>query len=133
MGGDTHDLPRIPRWHRDRMIIIGDAAHAASPSSGQGASMAIEDAVVLTKCLRDLRDPDAAFTAYAALRRPRVERVVAMGARSSSAKAPGPIGRLLRDMVLPVVLRHLARKSQGWLFDHHLDWNARIEVPAQAA
>jgi 2-polyprenyl-6-methoxyphenol hydroxylase-like FAD-dependent oxidoreductase len=36
------------------MIVIGDAAHATSPSSGQGASMAIEDAVVLAKCVRDL-------------------------------------------------------------------------------
>ena len=39
------------------MIIVGDAAHATSPSSGQGASMAIEDAVVLAKCLRDLMLP----------------------------------------------------------------------------
>jgi hypothetical protein len=35
------------------MIDLGDAAHATSPSSGQGASLAIEDAVVLAKCLRD--------------------------------------------------------------------------------
>ena len=33
-------------WHGDSMVIIGDAAHATSPSSGQGASMAIEDAIV---------------------------------------------------------------------------------------
>ncbi len=42
-----HSIPHLPRWHRDRMLVIGDAAHAPSPSSGQGASLAIEDAVVL--------------------------------------------------------------------------------------
>ena len=39
----THDLPRVKTWRSRRMVIIGDAAHAASPSSGQGASMAVED------------------------------------------------------------------------------------------
>ena len=32
----------VPVWHDDRMVIIGDAAHATSPSAGQGASMALE-------------------------------------------------------------------------------------------
>jgi 2-polyprenyl-6-methoxyphenol hydroxylase-like FAD-dependent oxidoreductase len=36
------------------MVIVSDAAHAPSPSAGQGAPMAAEDAVVLAKCLRDL-------------------------------------------------------------------------------
>lgn len=45
-GDNTHDLGHVPTWHRDRMIVIGDAAHAPASSSGQGASMAAEDAVV---------------------------------------------------------------------------------------
>ncbi|MGO8981401.1 MAG: FAD-dependent oxidoreductase, partial [Streptosporangiaceae bacterium] len=48
----VHTLPQLPRWHDDRMIVIGDAAHAPSPSSGQGASLSIEDAVQLAKNLR---------------------------------------------------------------------------------
>ncbi|HKU10634.1 MAG TPA: NAD(P)/FAD-dependent oxidoreductase, partial [Sinomonas sp.] len=46
-----HTLPHLPTWHTDRMIVIGDAAHAPSPSSGQGASLSIEDAVQLGRCL----------------------------------------------------------------------------------
>ncbi|MGH3828142.1 MAG: FAD-dependent monooxygenase [Pseudonocardiaceae bacterium] len=42
---------------RDRMVIIGDTAHAAALATGQGASMALEDAVVLAKALRDMPDP----------------------------------------------------------------------------
>jgi 2-polyprenyl-6-methoxyphenol hydroxylase-like FAD-dependent oxidoreductase len=46
---NAYDLPHLSDWHRDHMLIIGDAAHAASPATGQGASMALEDAVILAK------------------------------------------------------------------------------------
>ncbi|TMC68585.1 MAG: FAD-dependent monooxygenase [Chloroflexi bacterium] len=127
-GTDQYDLPRVPRWYRGSMIIIGDAAHAASPSSGQGASMAIEDALVLAKCLRDLSEPAAAFTAFERLRRPRVERVVAFGARSSSNKAPGSVGRVIRDLLAPFFLKLIARQSQDWLFGYHVEWDDRVRL-----
>jgi FAD-dependent urate hydroxylase len=107
------------------MIIIGDAAHAPSPSSGQGASMAIEDAVVLGKCLRDSHDIPSAFVLFERLRRRRVERIVAYGARSSSTKAAGPVGRILRDLALPFVFRHLVtEKKMAWMYEHHIEWTA---------
>jgi 2-polyprenyl-6-methoxyphenol hydroxylase-like FAD-dependent oxidoreductase len=121
---NTHDLPQVPTWHRGPMVIIGDAAHAPSPSSGQGASMAAEDAVVLAKSLRDLPDLPRALDAYERLRRRRVERIVAQGARSSSSKTPGPVGRGLRDLLLPVVFRFLVTdRSLAWVYDHHIDWD----------
>jgi 2-polyprenyl-6-methoxyphenol hydroxylase-like FAD-dependent oxidoreductase len=121
-------MPRVPVWHRDRMIIIGDAAHAASPTSGQGASMAIEDGVELARCLGDNSDdPEAAFAAYERLRRERVERVVAFGAERNASKMPGPFGRLVRDLVLPTIFkRHSSPKAMqqlAWLFDHHINWD----------
>ncbi len=130
---DQQDMPTVPTWWRGPMIIIGDAAHAASPSSGQGASMAMEDAIVLAKALRDLPDTARACAAFEQLRRPRVERVVAYGARSSSGKAAGPIGRVIRDLLLPVVLKRFATQAQDWLFAYHIDWDARIHVDARAA
>jgi 2-polyprenyl-6-methoxyphenol hydroxylase-like FAD-dependent oxidoreductase len=69
------------------MLLIGDAAHAASPATGQGASMAIEDAVILAKALRDSNDLDQARQLYERLRRPRVEQNVAASARLSSGQA----------------------------------------------
>ncbi len=125
-GTDQYDLPKVPTWYRGPMIIIGDAAHAASPSSGQGASMAIEDALVLAKCLRDLPEPSAAFPAFERLRRSRVERVVAFGARSSSNKAPGPVGRVIRDLLMPFFVKFFARQSQDWLFGYRIDWDDRV-------
>ncbi len=126
-GWATHDLPSVPTWHRGSMIVIGDAAHATSPSSGQGASMAVEDAVVLARCLRDLRDTGQALAAYERLRRGRVERIVAHGARTSNSKAAGPVGRVLRDLMLPVILKRVASGgSLAWMHDYHIDWDEKV-------
>ena len=126
-GWATYDLPSVPTWHRGAMIVIGDAAHATAPSSGQGASMAIEDAVVLARCLRDLPETRRAFAAYERLRRRRVERVVAHGARTSNSKAAGPVGRVLRDLMLPVILKRVASGgSLAWMHDHHIDWDEKV-------
>ena len=128
VGWATYDIPSVPRWHRDNLVIIGDAAHATSPASGQGASMAIEDGVELGRCLRDLPDPRSAFAAYERMRRERVEKVVANGARSSNAKAAGPVARVLRDAFLPIFLRKQAAQADMWLHGHHIDWDAPVAV-----
>jgi FAD-dependent urate hydroxylase len=126
-GWATYDLPSVPTWYRGTMIIIGDAAHATAPSSGQGASMAIEDAVVLARCLRDLPDTGRAFAAFERLRRARVERIVAHGARTSNSKAAGPVARVLRDLMMPLILKRVASgNSLMWMHDYHIDWNEKV-------
>ena len=133
-GDNTHDLPSVPTWRRGPMVIIGDAAHAPAPTSGQGASMAAEDAVVLAKCLRDQADIPEALATYERLRRPRVERIVAQGARTSSTKTPGPVGRIARDIMLPLVFRFLVTdKSTAWIYDHHIDWDSPVTPATRAA
>lgn len=123
----TYDFPSVPVWRSGRMVIVGDAAHATSPSSGQGASMAIEDALVLARCLRDRPDVPSAFASYENQRRRRVERIVALGKRSGDGKAAGPVARVIRDLMLPMVFRHLATSdSRDWVFDHQLRWDDRV-------
>jgi 2-polyprenyl-6-methoxyphenol hydroxylase-like FAD-dependent oxidoreductase len=124
--GPMEDVPRVATWHRGRVVLIGDAAHAASPSSGQGASIAIESAVQLARCLRDLPYAEA-FPAYEALRRERVERIIAMGARTNSDKAAGPVARVLRDLLLPVAMKLLAKpEKMAWQFTYAIDWDAPV-------
>ena len=106
-GDNTYDLPSVPTWHTDRMVIIGDAAHAPSPTSRQGASLAAEDAVILAKALRDQPAMGQALAAYERLRRDRVEKIVAEAARASSNKAPGPAGRAVQGIILPLVFKFL--------------------------
>lgn len=87
------DLPLGLRWHTPRAVIIGDAAHAASPATGQGASMALEDAVILAKALRDAPDTATALADFDRIRRPRVERNIATSAALSAGSPPsGPPG-----------------------------------------
>jgi 2-polyprenyl-6-methoxyphenol hydroxylase-like FAD-dependent oxidoreductase len=124
----TYDFPTVPVWHRGRMVIIGDAAHATSPAAGQGASMAIEDAVTLGKCLRDVPDVTQALVTYERLRRERVEAVVARGKRNGDDKVTGPLGRIVRDFFLR---RAFAKPSAGedpnaFMWDHHIDWAAPV-------
>lgn len=65
------DLDPEGPWHAGTTVLIGDAAHALSPATGRGAGLAIEDAIILAKCVRDRPGaPGAAFTRYEQLRRP---------------------------------------------------------------
>ncbi len=130
-GDSTHDLGHVPTWHRGRAVLVGDAAHAPSPSSGQGASLALEDAVVLAACLRDHREPPAAFAAYEAARRSRVERVVRAGARTSSAKIPGRLGTVARDAGMRVAFRwFVTDRSTAWMTDHRVGLDAPVGTTA---
>ncbi|MFR0355318.1 FAD-dependent oxidoreductase [Streptomyces sediminimaris] len=91
---DATEIPTGSPWRSGRTLLVGDAAHAASPATGQGASMALEDAVVLAKCLRDAPDTDAALARYEELRRPRVEHnIVVSGNISRGVPSPSPAGR----------------------------------------
>jgi len=122
----THSLPHLPVWHRDRMVVIGDAAHAPTPSSGQGASLAVEDAVVLAKCLRDLPHQEA-FAAYERLRRARVEQIAKVAARVNSSKAAGPAVRVFRDALLPAIMKLTANSKQVTeQFRYHIDWDTPV-------
>ncbi|MFC3451727.1 FAD-dependent oxidoreductase [Amycolatopsis speibonae] len=105
-GGHSYDVPSTPVWSNSSMVLVGDAAHAASPAAGQGASMALEDSVVLAQCLRDLPDAPTAFAAYERLRRARVEKLVASSAAVSSGTT--------------------SDRDRNWLYQHHIEWDAKI-------
>lgn len=134
---NLYDLTAVPGWQAGRMVVLGDAAHAASPSSGQGVSMAAEDAVALAVCVRDHADPADALAAFVVTRKKRAQRVVEYGRRYSSMKAPGPIGRALRDFALPLMFRHQSRagsRAFKWLYDYALPGTPiRTEPPQPSA
>jgi 2-polyprenyl-6-methoxyphenol hydroxylase-like FAD-dependent oxidoreductase len=62
-------------WVRKRVALIGDAAHATSPNMADGASMAVEDALVLTRMLMTHKSPDEALSAFTERRRARLNWV----------------------------------------------------------
>ncbi len=124
----VHDIPTAPIWHKGPAVLVGDAVHATSPNSGQGASMAVEDALVLAKCLRDIPDIERAFAAYERLRRERVEKVVAYSRRIGQSKAiSNPVARWVRDQIMPFALKRFANsESHAWLYTYHVDWDEEV-------
>jgi 2-polyprenyl-6-methoxyphenol hydroxylase-like FAD-dependent oxidoreductase len=131
--GALHIMPPVPHWHRDRMVLVGDAVHAPSNSTGQGASLAIESAIQLTRCLRDIPDVASAFDAYERLRRTRVEKIAARGARISHAKAPGPIAQRFMRVVVPLMVKTVnVEKTMAVEKGYTIDWNAPAQEDANA-
>lgn len=117
-----HILRHVPVWHRQMMTLVGDAVHGTTTSSGQGASLALEDSLILARCLRDVSDVQQAFTMYEQLRRPRVERVARMGRRGSQAKVAGPLLRRFQGLVMPLALKlFIHPEKESWLYDYQID------------
>lgn len=123
-----YDIPTQRVWHKGSIALIGDAAHATSPSAGQGAALALEDAIVLAKCLRDLPDAGAAFRSFEQMRRARVERVVKSSRQLGENKvAPNGLVRWMRDLTMPFFLRHFAKdETLAWLVGHRVAWDAPV-------
>jgi len=131
--GAIHIMPPVPHWYRGRMVLLGDAVHAPSNSTGQGASLAIESAIQLARCLRDLPDAASAFAAYEGLRRERVERITKRGARTNSAKTPGPVARKAMHALMPVFFKVMNfEKTMGWEQRYRIDWDAPVGAEAVA-
>jgi 2-polyprenyl-6-methoxyphenol hydroxylase-like FAD-dependent oxidoreductase len=131
--GALHIMPPVPHWHRGRMALVGDAVHAPSNSTGQGASLAMESAIQLARCLRDLPDAASAFTTYERLRRPRVEKIAARGARISHAKAPGPVAQRLMRLLLPLMAKTMnLEKTMTAEQRYTIDWDAPVQEDVKA-
>ena len=64
------------RYARGRVVLLGDAAHPTTPNLGQGANMAIDDAIALARALRDEADVPRALARYERERLPRTRRIV---------------------------------------------------------
>lgn len=119
-----HPVARL--WQRDGVVLLGDAAHPTLPFMAQGAVMALEDGWVLGRVLDEATELGAALARYQALRRPRVQRVIA-AANGNAWKYH------LRNPVLRGAA-HLGLRLGGRLAPaamvHQFDWIYRHDVTA---
>jgi 5-methylphenazine-1-carboxylate 1-monooxygenase len=72
------DRDPLPNWSRERVTLLGDAAHPMYPMGSNGASQTILDAREIAQCLATKPDVVQAFRAYENARRPTTARVVQM-------------------------------------------------------
>ncbi len=84
--------------------------------SGQGASMAIEDAIVLAQELRRAGSVRAALTGYDERRRTRVGKMAKTAAANRDAKVAGPMAARLRDLMMPLFAGRFYEKATAWLY-----------------
>ncbi len=86
----VHDHNPVQSWHKNNLIMIGDAAHAPLPTSGQGACQALEDAWHLVNCL--LEFPDDLTQAYSYFTQIRYEKTtnIILAARGLAASLFNP-------------------------------------------
>lgn len=130
----SYALPKQPAsWYKGPVVLLGDAAHAISPSSGQGASMAIEDTIVLAKCLRDIPDLEQAFTTYEQLRRERTLKMYEVGERGDSGKhIVEPMKQWFRDLTTPIFLKLFANpKASDWMYSYRVNWDEKLSAPTE--
>jgi 2-polyprenyl-6-methoxyphenol hydroxylase-like FAD-dependent oxidoreductase len=104
----------IDTWVRGRVVLIGDAAHATSPNMAEGASMALEDALVLSRMLATHRSTADALSAFSERRRARTQWVQRRTRRRDRIRTlPLP----LRDLALRLAGTALYKRDYRPLFD----------------
>lgn len=75
----------LPQWSVGRVTLLGDACHAMLPFLGQGANMAIEDGLVLARCVRQcVSNPVTALKRYEVARRERTMDIVHRSAKMAA-------------------------------------------------
>ena len=95
---DSYARRAAPRWGEGRVTMIGDAAHAMTNAAGQGGNQAVEDAIVLARCLQRHDDPEIALREYESLRRKRAETMVTRSrVLAKMALMRGPVKTKGRD------------------------------------
>jgi 2-polyprenyl-6-methoxyphenol hydroxylase-like FAD-dependent oxidoreductase len=110
------DREPVRRWGEGRLTLLGDAAHPCTPDLGQGACQALESAVVLSRCLGEVDDAEAALRRYEEQRGARTARITQLSwvtAMQSMVESPLACG--LRDMGVRTLLRAVAMPELGWI------------------
>ncbi|MGA6208570.1 FAD-dependent monooxygenase [Nocardia testacea] len=111
---DIYELPPLDTYVRERAVLLGDAAHAMTPNLGQGANLAVEDAVTLAAVLDRTPDIADALGEYDRIRRARVQPLARLSHRMGAAlqlALPGVAP--VRDTVLRLLPDAAALRALG--------------------
>jgi 2-polyprenyl-6-methoxyphenol hydroxylase-like FAD-dependent oxidoreductase len=114
---DLFDMQPIKKWYHNRIVLLGDAAHATTPNLGQGASQAIEDAWVLADNIAKY-DYTNAFANYQQKRITRATKVVNTSYQLAQlTNLGGPVFSTIKSALLTLTPDTLARKQFDFLYN----------------
>ena len=113
--------PLRKNWYKDRVVLIGDAAHPTLPFLAQGAAMAIEDSFVLASKFSEFPTVLSAFSEFQSERLPRVQRVINASAKNARTfHLSNTIARFVFHTILQLFSKFLPRlllKRFNWIYD----------------
>ncbi|KAI9868531.1 MAG: hypothetical protein M1813_005975 [Trichoglossum hirsutum] len=135
--------PKLPKWHNDGVILIGDAAHALPTSSGQGVSQCLEDAHALgyllahylrssyvpasdTPALTETEAVELAAKKYTTMRKPRVEYILQQAQKMAGfKKKKGVIGQWFTYLFLKILFKVMPASWQNYLYTYNVEEEAK--------
>lgn len=88
--------PWLEQWSHGRIVLLGDAAHPMLPFLGQGAANALEDAMILARCLSLDVTPERAFARYQRTRHPRAREATEKAAKRGERYLGEPTAESLK-------------------------------------
>ena len=124
LRNDIYDRDPVDRWGEGRVTLLGDAAHPMTPNLGQGGCQAIEDALLLARCLAEGGVVDASLRRYESLRIPRTRFIVNASRRIGRAfQMESPILCRLRDLAIRMTPASMSYRSLAAIagYEGHLD------------
>ncbi|MBT2691661.1 FAD-dependent monooxygenase [Bacillus sp. ISL-55] len=119
---EIFDRKPLKRWHKGRVTLLGDAAHPMLPNLGQGGAQAMEDALILSRCLKQFpQDLESALSRYEQERVPRVTKIV-QGSRMMARmmQLENPAAMKVRNQFLRIVPDELKIKRLDWILGYEV-------------
>lgn len=120
--GDICDVKPLRKFAYGNVVLIGDAAHATTPNMGQGACMAIEDAVILANCLLKNSIVAEAFKSFEKRRMIRTQKIVSDSWRLGKvAQVENGLLTALRNMAFRLMPQQLYERQLEAVYQVNLN------------
>ncbi len=111
-------VPKLEKWNKDAVTLIGDAAHGTLPYLAQGAAMALEDAAYLKNLLQIEPDRTTAFQKLSLARHPRTTRVHTTSVRTGRIYHLDGVMAEARNIALRFMPPQFALFMSDWLWQY---------------
>lgn len=117
----VYEGPLLSHWSRGRVRLLGDAAHAMTPNLGQGACIAIEDAVIVADCLKTETNVIVGLHMYEKRRVTRANTIAWLaGLIGLAVQLENPLVATLRNTVLKKIPSRVPLQQLMWILDYHV-------------
>jgi 2-polyprenyl-6-methoxyphenol hydroxylase-like FAD-dependent oxidoreductase len=112
---DISDLKRLDTWHKNKVVLVGDAAHATTPNMGQGAGQGIEDAFYFANILAKNNQIEPSLVLFESSRREKVDYVVNNSWRFGKM-AHSSLGQMIMKAMMKLTPEKVMKQQMNKLY-----------------